>query len=95
MFPFGKKKSVNASGKIFCPKCQSTSLRIEHASGTGVAAMGPASLGSVSSPMPSVLGGQAISPLPPVPFTAENISGGRDRLTCNDCGHQFWVKARS
>ena len=76
--------------KIHCPKCNSTSVKIEKAKdGTGVEVMGPASMGSVSSPMASVLGGQSISPLPSVQFSKENIVGSKRYAICKDCKHRF------
>lgn len=77
---------------IHCPQCNSTSVKIEKVrDGTGAVAMGPASVGSVSSPMSSVLGGQPMAPLPPIQFSRENVLGNKRYAVCKDCKHRFLI----
>lgn len=77
---------------IYCPKCNSTSVKLEKPrDGTGATAMGPASMGSVSSPMSSLMGGQPIAPLPPTQISRENIVGKQRYAVCKDCNHRFMI----
>jgi len=77
---------------IHCPKCNSTSVKIEKIrDGTGVVAMGPASVGSVSSPMSSVLGGQPMAPLPSIQFSRENVLGNKRYAICKECKNRFLI----
>ena len=75
-------------GTASCPKCGSTSLHVEHIQGTGVKAMGAASIGYVPTPSASLFGGGPM-PVPPVDMSAENIHDGAVKFTCNNCGYQF------
>ena len=93
MFDFLKKNNKRKlryanhteDGTACCPKCQSTSLHVEYIEGTGVWAMGTASMGIGRTPVAGTFPG----PVPSMKVSAENVLDGAVKCTCNNCDHQF------
>ncbi len=84
-------KQHKKNGKVYCPRCLSTSVTIDRPTiGTGVRIIGGI-LGFSKGPMAPDMGTK-LPPMPPNLVQRENLVADKIHARCNDYDKSFWIR---